>query len=73
MKICIINSFYYPDIIGGAEVSVKHLAEKMVSKDNEISILCTGFKEEVKEINKVKVYMKYYLYLIKVLLHSIKI
>ncbi|WP_283680563.1 glycosyltransferase family 4 protein [Clostridium perfringens] len=56
MKICIINSFYYPDIIGGAEVSVKHLAEKMVSKDNEISILCTGFKEEVKEINKVKVY-----------------
>lgn len=56
MKICIINSFYSPDIIGGAEISVKKLAEEMVNEKNEVSVLCLGKSNLNEKINGVNVY-----------------
>ena len=55
MNILIINSYYYPDIIGGAEISVQKLAEILATNHN-VSVVCTGsmFKDEV--INNVHVY-----------------
>ncbi|MGN1124808.1 MAG: glycosyltransferase family 4 protein [Candidatus Gastranaerophilaceae bacterium] len=38
----IINSFYAPDIRGGAEYSIKKLAEGLVAKGHSVRILCTG-------------------------------
>lgn len=48
MKIMIINSFYAPDIRGGAEYSVKKLAETLKSKGYEVRVLCNG--NNVEEI-----------------------
>lgn len=55
MRICIINSFYYPCIIGGAEISVQKLAEGLVLQGNEVHIICTGESEEAV-INNVNVH-----------------
>lgn len=55
MNILIINSFYYPKIIGGAEISVKILAEELYKKGNEVTILCTGLQDKLEVINGVKV------------------
>lgn len=38
----IINSFYAPDIRGGAEYSVKKLAEGLQSKGHTVRVLCLG-------------------------------
>lgn len=56
MNICIVNSFYYPDIIGGAEISVKKLAEEIVNQGEKVSILCTGNNDLHEYINNVEVY-----------------
>lgn len=47
MKIMLVNTYYDPDIIGGAEISVKKMAEGLAAKGNEVVILCTS------ECNKV--------------------
>ncbi|MEB9515624.1 glycoside hydrolase, partial [Bacillus cereus] len=57
-KILIVNSFYYPDIRGGAEISTQLLAEDL-SKNHEVFVLTTGKnRDEIikEEINNVKVY-----------------
>ena len=40
-KILIVNSFYFPTIVGGAEISTQLLAEGL-SKDYEVHVLTTG-------------------------------
>lgn len=57
-KILIVNSFYYPNIVGGAEISTKILAESLVGK-YEVHVITTG--EHINSIeqdliNRVKVY-----------------
>lgn len=49
MRILLINSFYAPDIRGGAEYSVKKLAEGLKNKGHTVRVLCTGdsYREEV--------------------------
>lgn len=49
MKVLIINSFYAPDIRGGAEYSVKKLAEGLQIRGHIVRVLCTGDfdKEEI--------------------------
>lgn len=42
MRVLIINSFYAPDIRGGAEYSVKKLAEGLQSKGHTVRVLCLG-------------------------------
>lgn len=49
MRIMIINTYYYPEIVGGAEYSVKKLAEKLVWEGHTVRVLCTG-KEYCKEV-----------------------
>ena len=56
MKILIINSFYYPNLIGGAEHSVKNLAETLMKRGHEVNILCTGEEDNESYIEGVKVY-----------------
>lgn len=57
-KILIVNSFYYPDIRGGAEISTQLLAEGL-SGNYEVHVLTTGNKKHSilkEEINGVKVH-----------------
>lgn len=69
MKILIVNTWYYPNLMGGAEHSVKLLAEGLVKSGNEVAIFCIdnrerGIKKQI--INGVTVYRcdagKYNLY-----------
>ncbi|NBA78791.1 hypothetical protein GOQ04_24775 [Emticicia sp. ODNR4P] len=45
MKILIFNTLYYPDQVGGAEVSVQILAEKLALK-NEVTVISIGENSE---------------------------
>ncbi|WP_069133155.1 glycosyltransferase family 4 protein [Rhodohalobacter halophilus] len=56
-NILIINSLYYPNIKGGAEYSVKNLAETL-TKENDVSVLCLGENNEVVEEEINGVYVK---------------
>lgn len=48
MRIMLVNTFYHPDIIGGAEVSVQKLAEGLVKNGHEVYVLCTGLKDSIE-------------------------
>jgi glycosyltransferase involved in cell wall biosynthesis len=39
MKICLINTLYYPNIVGGAEQSVQFLAEELVRKGHQVFVI----------------------------------
>ena len=54
----IVNTFYFPDIIGGAEVSVQKLAEGLVKNGNEVVILCNGEHNSIETINGIKIIRK---------------
>lgn len=56
MTIVIINTFYYPDIVGGTEVSVQKLAEGLAEKKHKVHIICSSDIEETKCINGVRVH-----------------
>lgn len=42
MKVLIFNTLYWPNKVGGAEVSVGYLVEGFVSKGHEVVICCIG-------------------------------
>lgn len=56
-KILLVNSFYFPNIIGGAEIFTQLLAESLTS-NFEVYILTTGKEKTLvkEEINNVKIY-----------------
>lgn len=56
MNILLINSFYYPNMPGGAEHSVKNLCETFVARGHKISVLCTDIEDKYEKINGVEVY-----------------
>lgn len=56
LKVCLVNSFYEPDVLGGAEVSVKILAEHLNKRGIEVFIICTGDYDKIEYINGIKVY-----------------
>ena len=69
MRIMIVNTWYYPNLMGGAEHSVKLLAEKLVKSGKEVAVFSIDNRNKgiVKEIiNGVIVYRssagKYNLY-----------
>ena len=39
MKVCFINSFYYPNSVGGAEATLKILAEGMVKRGHDATVV----------------------------------
>lgn len=59
VKIMIVNTYYYPDMVGGAEHSVKILAENLQKAGNQVAVFCLNTqKKEFKKdiINGVIIY-----------------
>lgn len=56
MKICFVNTFYYPDKVGGAEESVRILAENIVRFGHEAVVVASGERDGEEIIAGVKVY-----------------
>lgn len=57
MRILLINSYYYPQEIGGAEVSVRKLAEGLVKDGNEVYVVCNGnnIEEIINNVNVIRI------------------
>lgn len=55
MRILIVNTYYYPEIVGGAEYSVKKLAEELKAQGNDVFVLCTGDQNYAEFIDGVKI------------------
>ena len=56
MRILLINIFYAPNIVGGAEISTQKLAEEL-NKTNEVCVLCNGIDRYIKDdVNGITVY-----------------
>jgi glycosyltransferase involved in cell wall biosynthesis len=53
MRIAIINSHYYPDEHGGAERSLRFLAEAAVARGHTCTVFTTGDARESTELNGV--------------------
>lgn len=56
MRICIINTFYKPNIVGGAEVCVIKLAETLKKLGHDVYVISTGEKNDFSIIDNIKVY-----------------
>jgi hypothetical protein len=58
MKILIFNTLYFPNVIGGAEKSLKSLAESLMNLDKNVVIVSTTSKEHdyTDYVDGVKVY-----------------
>lgn len=57
MKICLVSNLYPPNVLGGAEVSVKKVSEELVKKGHEVTVITTHFNEKnIENINGVKIY-----------------
>ena len=58
MKILIANTLYYPDMVGGAEVSTQILAEGLAAAGAEVCVVCATGEgaDRVSELNGVKIY-----------------
>ncbi len=59
MRILIVNTFYYPNMQGGAEQSVKLLAEGLVKRGHQVGIYSVDSRNgnrETVEHNGVKIY-----------------
>ena len=55
MRIAIVNSHYYPDEHGGAERSLRFLAEAAVARGHQCTVFTTGEVRETTEVNGVGV------------------
>ncbi|WP_081961312.1 glycosyltransferase family 4 protein [Aquabacterium sp. NJ1] len=55
MKIAYINSFYAPHEVGGAEKSVRFLAETLVKHGHQATVICLGRERETTELNGVRI------------------
>lgn len=55
MRIMIVHSYYSPEIYGGAEYSVKKLAETLQSRGHTVRVLCSGGKDVIEHIDGVEV------------------
>lgn len=60
MKVLIINSLYYPNIIGGAEKSTQIIAENLHKSGIEPIVVTISDREKVDYVNGVKVYYVYH-------------
>lgn len=53
MKVLLINTFYYPKFVGGAEVSVQLLAEGLQNQGHSVYVITLGEKDEIKSWNGI--------------------
>ena len=58
MKILLVNTFYYPEVKGGAEYSVKKLAEALQADGNEIIVLASGDADNDEIVDGIKVFRR---------------
>ena len=49
MKVLIVNTFYFPNMKGGADHSVKLLAETLVKKGHTVAVYCTDAAEGISQ------------------------
>ncbi len=58
MKILYIHSLYYPNISGGAEITLQILVEAMARKGHDVAVLTTTNKEglSIDYVNGIKIY-----------------
>jgi glycosyltransferase involved in cell wall biosynthesis len=58
MRVLIVNTLYYPDQVGGAEVSVQLLAESLVEQGHDVAVVCMTRRNtpRVEWVNGVRVY-----------------
>lgn len=58
MKILIFNTLYFPNLVGGAEKSVKALVESLLSLNKEVVVVSTTSKENdyIDYVDGIKVY-----------------
>lgn len=56
MRVMIVNTYYYPEIMGGAEYSVKKLAEGLKKAGHNVLVLCTGEIEGTEIIDGIDVH-----------------
>lgn len=57
MKICIISNLYYPNIVGGAEISTQSIAEGLKNKGYDIFVITLTCRDSyVEYVNGIKVY-----------------
>lgn len=55
MKVAFLNSFYAPDDVGGAERSVRFLAEELVRNGHEATVIASAHETAEYDLNGVKV------------------
>jgi glycosyltransferase involved in cell wall biosynthesis len=53
MRIVLVNTFYYPKFVGGAEIFVQQLAEGLVNKGHSVYVLAMGESNRVYRVNNV--------------------
>lgn len=58
MRVLIINTYYDPEMVGGAEHSVKKLAEQLARMGVECGVLCTGDHDENCGLNGVRIFRR---------------
>lgn len=51
----IVNTYYAPEILGGAEMSVKKLAEQLTKEGNKVTVLCSGTHDMEENVDGVRV------------------
>lgn len=59
LNVLIITPFYYPNIVGGAEISSQLIAEGLVKKGHSVSVLTCSDDTRQEMVNGVMVYRKY--------------
>lgn len=52
-KILIFSLAYYPDHVGGAEVAIKEITNRVDPKKYEFHLLCLGFDSSLAKIDKI--------------------
>ncbi|MDD3818292.1 MAG: glycosyltransferase family 4 protein [Actinomycetota bacterium] len=60
MKVMLVNSLYYPDIIGGAEKSTQIIAENLKKSGIDTVVVTVSDTDRIDYINGVKVYYVYH-------------
>ncbi|MCQ2157792.1 MAG: glycosyltransferase family 4 protein [Bacteroidales bacterium] len=58
MKVALINSYYFPDEVGGAEVIVREQAHSLSSRGYDVFVVCLGRSESIieEELSGIRVY-----------------
>ena len=56
MKITLVHSIYRPYRRGGAEVAVETMAAGLRSQGHQVSVITVGYKQEIEEIDGIKIY-----------------